>query len=47
VLLESAPWLDDPDEPDRMSEEEMDRMVEGIAKRFPELVKNNDQKPKK
>ena len=22
-------------------------MVEGIAKRFPELVKNKDQKPKK
>jgi hypothetical protein len=38
VPLETAPWLEDPDEPDRMTEAEMDRMVEGIAKRFPELV---------
>ena len=47
VPLETAPWLEDPDEPDRMTEAEMDRMVEGIAKRFPELVKNKDQKAKK
>jgi len=35
----SVPWLEDPDEPDRMTREEMDRMIEGVAKAFPELVK--------
>lgn len=39
VPLESAPWIEDPDEPDRMSDEEIARMAEGIAKAFPELVK--------
>lgn len=38
VPLETASWLEDPDEPDRMTDEEIDRMIEGIAKAFPELV---------
>ena len=45
VPLESAPWIEDPDEPDRMTSEQIARMVEGIAKAFPELVKDQ-QKPK-
>lgn len=44
VPLESAPWIEDPDEPDRMTDEEIDRMVEGIAKAFPELVKGRGDK---
>jgi hypothetical protein len=44
VPLESAPWIEDPDEPDRMTSEEIDRMVEGIAKAFPELVKDQRKK---
>jgi hypothetical protein len=44
VPLETASWLEDPDEPDRMTDEEMDRMVNGIAKAFPELVKKPPDK---
>jgi hypothetical protein len=47
VPLESAPWLDDPDEPDRMTDEEIKRMAEGAARLAPNLVKDKDQKPKK
>ena len=39
LKLEYAPWLDDPDEPDRMTDAEMDQMVERIAAMFPDLVK--------
>jgi predicted ABC-type ATPase len=39
VPLEYAPQLEDPDEPDRMTDTAIDAMVAGIARRFPELVK--------
>jgi HK97 family phage prohead protease/HK97 family phage major capsid protein len=39
VPLEFAAWLDDPDEPDRMSDADIDRMAEGFAKLAPDLVK--------
>jgi hypothetical protein len=39
IQPEFGPWIDDPDEPDRMTEAEMDRMVDGFAKMFPHLVK--------
>ena len=42
--LKFAPWIDDPDPPDRMTEKEMDRMVDGLAKLFPHLVKKPDEK---
>ncbi len=31
MTLEFAPWIDDPDSPDNMTEAEMDRMVEGFV----------------
>ena len=37
--LQSAPWIDDPDEPDRMTDAEIDQMVKGFEKLAPDLVK--------
>lgn len=37
-LLQSAPWIDDPDEPDRMGDGQIAHMVDGFAKLAPDLV---------
>lgn len=44
LQLESAPWIDDPDEPDRMTDEQIERMAKGFAELAPDLVKKPDQK---
>lgn len=44
VELEFAPWIDDPDPPDRMTKEQMEQMVEGLAKLAPDLVKPDQKK---
>jgi len=37
-LLQSAPWIDDPDEPDRMTPEQIKRMVAGFAELAPDIA---------
>jgi hypothetical protein len=32
--LESAPWIDDPDEPDRMTDEQIKHMAKGAAELY-------------
>ena len=39
VPMEFAGWIDDPDEPDRMTDAEIKRMVDGLAKLAPDLGK--------
>jgi hypothetical protein len=44
IKLQSAPWIDDPDEPDRMTDEQIERMAKGFAKLAPDLVKPDQKK---
>jgi hypothetical protein len=40
VELKFASWIDDPDEPDDMTDEDIERMVKGVGK----LINKPDQK---
>ena len=44
LKLEFAPSIDDPDEPDRMTHEQIKEMARGAARLAPDLVKKPDQK---